>query len=454
MRDRFLWIAVALYAALFTFLGAAKFAVHRNFVDFGIFAQTTASAFGCFCNTVEGSHWAVHFSPILYLAGAVVWFWHSPYALIALQSIALALVMPPVYGLVARRAPRSVARLAVLVVFLYPALAGLAFNDFHENDFAPAAVAWMLWAFDGGYVSAAFLFAALALAVKEDQAIFLIAAGAFGYVRFRNTATGRAALAVGVAAAIVAGAFVLHIQPAAATNPHWSPERFYSWTPADVRALFFGGILARAGFFVLAFMPLLFLPFRSGMMWLAALPIAEVVLSRMPTTFTMGSHYAGAWLGYVFAAFAVAVRSMPAARSRRALLWCAAICVVELLVANPLHPGLNLHRPQARDRALDSYLATLPNDISVASQEEAYTHLALRDPYATVLPEDASLPVAAPFALIDRDYPESPRLQEYGGALDRPCFVAASQRGAITLYRALCAGSRSSRSDSSARTGQ
>lgn len=453
MRDRLLWIAVVVYTVVFTALGIHKYAVHRNFVDFGIFAQTAASAFGCFCNGVEGSHWAFHFSPVLYLAGAAVWVWHSPYALIVLQSLACALVLPPVYGLVARNAGRNTARLALLVAFLYPALAGLTFNDFHENDFAPAAIAWLIWAFDGGYLVAAYAFAALALAVKEDQAYFLIAAAALTYWRFRGTSFGRAALFTGGAAAIVLLEYFRHIQPAAAANLHWAPERFYAWTPQDVHQLFFSGILQRLGFIVLAFLPLLFLPFGSRAILLAILPLAEVLASRMPTTFTMGSHYAGTWIGWVLAAFAFAVRKLPEQKARRALVWCASLCALELIVANPLHPGLNLRPVQPRDAALDVVLRGLPHDMPVATQEEAYTHLALDNPNATVLPENASFPLSQPFALIDRDFPESPRLQEYGPAIGPPCFVPVQRSGAIVLYRMRCAAFINSSSAATARAG-
>jgi hypothetical protein len=188
-------------------------------------------------------------------------------------------------------------------------------------------------------------------------------------------------------------------------------------------------------------------------MWFAVLPLAEVLFSRMSTTFTMGSHYAGAWLGWVLAAFAFAVRKLPVAKARVALTWCAALCVLELLIANPLHPGLNLRPVQPRDVKLDAFLAQLPRDIPVATQEEAYTHLALDDPYATVLPEVAAIPVKEPFALIDRDFPESPRLQEYSPALQPPCFSVAREAGGIVLYRMLCTASTNSRSASIARTG-
>ncbi|MDQ2865026.1 MAG: DUF2079 domain-containing protein [Candidatus Eremiobacteraeota bacterium] len=453
MRDRFLWIAVGVYAGAFTVLGSIKYDVHRNLVDFGIFAQTAASAFGCFCNTVEGSHWAYHFSPILYLAGAVVGFVRSPFALIALQSIACALTLPPLYALVRRSSNVSIARMATVVGFAYPALAGLAFNDFHENDFAPASILWMVWAFERGLPVAACGFAALALCVKEDQAVFLIAAGVAVFARFRGTRFARAGLFVAALSACVLWQYFAYVQPHAAAHAVWAPSRFYAWTMQDVRPFLTIGLLQRVGFIALTFVPLVFLPFRSRLMWLAALPLGEVLLSRMPTTFTMGTHYAGAWIGWVLAAFALVVRRMPELQARRALCWCAALCVVEFIVADPLHPGLNLRGIEARDVRLDAALSALSPYVAVSTQEEAYTHLALSNPRATVFPEHAWMRVTTPFALTDTDFPHSPRLQEYGPAVRAPCFVPVRRFGSVVLYRALCWASSSARSAATARSG-
>jgi uncharacterized membrane protein len=439
VRDRFPWILALLYAALFTLLGTIRYNAHHSFVDFGIFAQTAASAFGCFCNPIEGSHWAFHFSPILYLAGLVLYVWHSPIALIAMQSLACALVIPPVYALVVGRAGRAVARWSALVVALYPALAGLAFVDFHENGFAPAAVAWMLWAFDSGYAIATVVFALLAIAVKEDQALFVGVAAAVGAWRFRGTQPGRIALGTAIVAFVTVFAFFFKIQPHSVANAHWAPTRFYDWTAIDVRALVPQGLLERLGFLLLVFAPLGFLPWRSRFIWLALPPLAEVLLSRMSTTFTLGTHYAGAWLGYVLVAFAFAVRKLPAQRAMRWLWACAALCVLEFAVADPLHPGLNLRAPQPRDAALDALLASLPRNISIATQEEAYTHLALDDPNATLLPENPGERVDTCYVLIDRDYPDSPRLQEYGAAFEKlvaaRAYAPVRISGGIELYR-------------------
>lgn len=438
MKDRLLWIGCLAYAALFTWLGAIKYAVHRNLIDFGIFAQTAASAFGCFCNPIEGSHWAFHFSPILYPVGLVAALVRSPIALIALQAVAGALVAPAIYGLVRARADVGVARLAALIAWLYPPLAGLVFGDFHENGFAPAAVAWTLYAFDAGLMGWTIALGLLTLAVKEDQAIFLAIAGALGAWRFRGTVRGRVAAAIAIVSVAFFALFFLGIRPHAAVAATWQPVRFYAWTLTDVHSLP-QTILERVGFLLLIFAPLLFLPLRSRMIALAIAPLAEVLLSRMPTAFTVGTHYAGAWIGYVLVAFAFAVRRLHLAGVRYALLGCAAVCVLELAVADPLHPGLNLRRVEARDVELDRFLAALPAGVSIATQEEAYTHLALVNPYARLLPESPLTQTEACFVLVDADFPESARLQEYGAALGglqrAGRYVLVDRQGSIQLYR-------------------
>ncbi|HEY8314683.1 MAG TPA: DUF2079 domain-containing protein [Candidatus Baltobacteraceae bacterium] len=448
MRDRSLhdpvpWGLAASYAVVLFALGVVRYGAHRNHVDLGIFAQTAASAFGCFCNAIEGSHYAFHFSPILYVAGAIMLVWKSPLALVALQAVAGGLVIPPIYGIVARRGQRTTARLIAVVVFLYPPLAGLIFNDFHENGLAPSAVAWTLWAFDGGLTPATIAGAVITLAIKEDQAVFLAVAGAFGAWRFRGTTPGRVAAAIGVVSAFVFVYFFTHVQPHVVANSHWAPERFYAWTAADVRALIPSGIAERLGFIALAFAPLLFLPFRVRTMWLAAAPLAEVLLSRMPTTYTIGSHYAGAWIGYVLAAFAFAFafafRRMPETRVRVLLYCCIALCVVEFAVADPLHPKLTLHGRTNADVALDAFLHTLPAQAEVATQEEAYTHLAAIDPHATLLPESSDAVIDSCYVLTDAAFPTSPRLVEAGPLLTR-LVSAGSYRierrdGSVTLYK-------------------
>lgn len=443
MRDRALWTACAIYAAVMFALGFIKYQGHHSLVDLGIFTQTAASAFGCFCNPIEGSHWAFHFSPILYVAGIALAIWHSPLVLTLLQAVAGALAAPPVYALVRERSTQTYARLCALIVLLYPPLLGLIFNDFHENGLAPAAVLWLLWAFTTRRLVAAAIFAAVVLAIKEDQALFLACAGVFSYVAFRKTDAVRARFAA-ITSLISLGVFALFffaIQPHAAANPHWNPTRFYAWSRDDVAHLG-AGILSRLGFIVLAFLPLLFVPLRVAPILLAVPPLAEVLFSRMPTTYTLGSHYAGAWAGYVLFAFALGMAKyyvFDARRAWRTAWWCLGLCVLELTVANPMHPRINLHARSAEDRRLDAFLQTLPESMPVATQEEAYTHLAATHPDATLLPEDPRTNVDSCYVLVDEYYADSPRVAESRPLVEsmrRSGALHAERRdGTITLYK-------------------
>jgi hypothetical protein len=104
-----------------------------------------------------------------------------------------------------------------------------------------------------------------------------------------------------------------------------------------------------------------------------------------------------------------------------------------------MHPGLNLHAVAARDRSLDAYLGKLPADADVATQEEAYAHLALDDPRAMVLPETSAVVPESCYILLDRDYPNSARLEEYGaavvGLVKNGTYALADRSGGIELYR-------------------
>jgi hypothetical protein len=219
------------------------------------------------------------------------------------------------------------------------------------------------------------------------------------------------------------------------TGGAWAPERFYAWNARDWRTLFPAGVLQRVGFLILAFLPLLFIPFRTPAFLVMLAPLGEVLASRMSTTFTMGSHYAGAWAGWALYAFALGL----GLRTQRALYWCITLCVLEFAVANPLHPGTFLHGRAQRDVALDRFLQTLPPKASIATQEEAFTHLAAVDPNVTLLPETPDRPITACYILTDVAYPNSARLQEARPLIQRLFetvrFVAIERDGPITLYK-------------------
>jgi len=428
------WVAAAIHAAFFFALGVVRWRAHRALVDFGLFTQVVASAFSGFSSTFEGvNHWAFHFSPILFACAPFVLLAHSGLALTAIQSIAIALVIPPAY-LIARRRTSAFRALALAgVAAIYPPLAGIDFTDFHENGFAPAATLWLLWALDGRRWSYAYAFLAITLAIKEDQALVMgfLGLGAFFAFRRENDRAGlRFATIALVASLTIFVVYFALIRPLADPLHHWQPTRFYAWRPNDLATIGLQTLPDRLGYLALALAPLCFIPLRSRIMLFALPGFAECLLSREHAPYTMGQHYAALWTPYVLAAFVVAACRL---RSARLIGASAALCLVTYIVANPLHPGYFLRVPDARDARLDARLARLPAQVRIGTQEEAYAHLGMD--------RNAQVGIAGEpdFVLLDREYPDSVWL----GWTDAPLRRAVARgryrlderQGGIELYR-------------------
>src|SRR5580704_10167733 len=152
------------YAVALTLAGINRYAGYHSGADLGEFVQPIATLFSGFGDTPEGgSHFLHHFSPILYLCSPLLLLTHSPIALIAIQAVAGALVAPAIYLLARKHATERIALTAAFVALLYPPLVGVTFTDFHENGFAPAAIAWLIWAVDRRRWFVAAVFVAVAL---------------------------------------------------------------------------------------------------------------------------------------------------------------------------------------------------------------------------------------------------------------------------------------------------
>jgi len=378
---RAVWIAAGLFAVIISALAVDRYVTYHYGADLGLYTQTIASAFNGFSNQVEhGSHFIVHFSPVYYLCAPFLHAVRSPLTLQVLQAIGCGLVAPPLYLFARKRVDARLAAFIAVVALVYPPLVGLSLHEFHENAFAPAAIAWLLWAVDDRRWFAAASFAALALSIKEDEAVILAVLGAgYAIVSLRQHDRPAAIFAGSVALAAVAvlALYFGVIQPA--SGARWFVADFYLGHDADMPH----GIEAIAGrltFLLEVFVPLLFLPLRSRAIWLAVPGLVEVLSSRWPVTYTMGTHYAGVWIAYVLVAFAAALGDIAAKDARRAWLLarvCLALCLLNLIVASPTHWAHYYRLRNAHDAALDRIIAQVPAQSVAASFDEAYTHMSL-----------------------------------------------------------------------------
>lgn len=434
---RRVWIASALFALVISALAVDRYVTYHYGADLGLYTQTILTAFHGFYNQVEhGNHFMVHFSPIYYLCAPILAVFHSPLTLQVLQAAGCALVAPPIYLFARKRVDDRLAATIAIVALIYPPLVGMSLSEFHENAFAPAAIAWLLWAVDERRWAWAALFAALALSIKEDEAVILAVLGA-GYavvsLRRHDRPAAIFASCVSLAAAAVLALYFGVIQPG--TGGRWFVADFYLAHDADLPHGL-ETITGRLTFLLEVFVPLLFVPLRSRAIWLAAPGLTEVLSSRWPVTYTMGTHYAGVWIAYVFVAFVAALSDIARMDAKRAWLLVRisiVLCLLNLIVASPAHWAHYYRLRNVHDGALDRIIAQVPSDSVAASFDEAYTHMSL-NPNARI-----GMYVTPEYFVYDRLYDQAtwrtnivPRLAAVvcGGY-----FVRVASEDGVTLFK-------------------
>ena len=404
-----------------TSLGIDRYITYHSGADLGEFVQTISTPLTGFGDTPEGgSHFLHHFSPLLYLISPLLLALRTPIVLIAVQAIAGALVAPAIYLFARRRMDERLATLTAFVALVYPALVGVVFTDFHENGFAPAAIAWLIWAVDSRRFGIASILVLVTLGIKEDEALMIAVLGS-GFALYSLRRSDRPSAAFGAASAIVAvvvfATYFAAIRPGVGGTGAWFALDYYEGHSFDTPH---GAMIAvgRLTFLLEAFLPLVFVPFFTPGILLVLPGLLEVLTSRWAITYTMGQHYAGVWVGEMLIAYALGVAS--AARrspvvARNLVVASLVLCFLNLAVASPTHWGHYLRKPNAHDAALDALVQHVPPGAGVATYDEVYSHLGF-DPKAQIGFEPDPLP---PYALFDERYDGAawrsiyrPRLQE------------------------------------------
>ena len=190
----FAWITA--FLALLFFLLVSAWTVCRVYsfstpsFDFSIFAQMFHSmrTTGLPVTTIERdgplSHFAVHVSPIYYLLLPFYCLYPRPETLQVLQAAVLASGVIPLWKLGKVHGLNPMLRgLLSLGLLLYPAYAGGASYDIHENAFLTPLMLWLFYGMDrkNGPVTA--VFAILTLTVKEDAAVYVAVAALYLILR-------------------------------------------------------------------------------------------------------------------------------------------------------------------------------------------------------------------------------------------------------------------------------
>lgn len=177
---------VFLYAGVMCYLSLVKYYTFRATAwDLGVFSQSTYTTLNFhtfFYNNLElGSHFHVHFSPVLILCLPFYSILQSPTTLLVLQAIVVASSGIPLYFLAKKDIGSSKLSIAFTAVyFLYPALHGANLYDFHAEAFVPLFGFSSLYFYKNEKWSKYFIFLILLLMIKEDMSLIAMSIGFYG----------------------------------------------------------------------------------------------------------------------------------------------------------------------------------------------------------------------------------------------------------------------------------
>lgn len=223
MRTRpLLWAAVAAYATGFGSLSVLR---HRAYntgrYDLGNMVQTVwNTAHGHVLQMTSGdghqiSRLAAHFDPILVAFAPLWWLWPSPELLLVAQALAIALGALPVFWLARKHVRSEQAGLAfALVYLLYPATEWLTLNEFHPVALACPFLLFAFWYLDEDRLATFALFAALAVATKEEIGFAVAGFGLwYAFRRRERRSRRRIGALISLAGALVSALAVVVVIP-------------------------------------------------------------------------------------------------------------------------------------------------------------------------------------------------------------------------------------------------
>ena len=175
---------------IFAFVGITtvlRYVTYSNSTfDFGIFAQMYEymKQKGTIDTTVERnyllSHFGVHFSPIYYLGLPIYFIFSSPVTVQLIQAFMIALPVVPIILLCRHYKMSPWMTIAVSLLYaLYPATAGGAMYDMHENCFLTFMILMTVWAVEKKKNLFMVVFMLLTFWIKEDAAIYILVLGAY-----------------------------------------------------------------------------------------------------------------------------------------------------------------------------------------------------------------------------------------------------------------------------------
>lgn len=406
-----------IFAVFFSIISLYRLSVFDPQFDTVIFNQAfwnTIHYGELLTNSLEmGSHFGVHFSPILFTILPLYYVIPGPETLFILKTILITLGVVPVYLCAREYLGPKYACVVSLIYFLYPSVQGVAYCDFYETSFFPLFIGLVLWAYLSKRENLMLICGCACLLIKEDVSLLICMVGLVGFWsnRSRPLKENWRYILLIVIPIVVLLSFFLVIKPALSTGNLQAANQFldqYKNIPGNLSD--HNG--NRIYYLFQLFAPLLFIPLAAFSVLVIAIPsFLEILLSPNPEYFYVGQHYSALVIPIIFMSLIIGIKKIAPDSpkklfSRKNLLSMILLCsLVATLLWSPVIPPLQYaiqggpvptweHGP-----TLHRIMGIIPEDVSVAAPMNILPFLTNRhelfmdyNPGADIILLDAKLP--------------------------------------------------------------
>ena len=391
--------ALALFTITFTTLGILRHeALNSHSYDLAIYDQVIWN--------LSRGHWfetsleyyfynflGDHLSLGLTLLSPLYWIYSSPWVLIALQPLAMALAGVPVYWW-AKQSLGPGAALAVIVsyVLFTPTIYVIAI-DFHDIVLAAPLLSFATYFMLKNDIWRFSLFAFPALLVKEEVGLLVCVLGLYWLLGRRQYVLGAGTAVLGLAWAVIAIKLIIPSFNAEGqyyylgrdTSMGGSQEQFLMNLLLNPSSIFTQVVTPEKTRYILHLLtPLAFIPLLApGLVTLVLPTLGYLLLRGESPQFLIITQYAAPIVPFLFYA---TIRGLSRAGSR---VWAPALSVALLTASavgyyyqspGPLSQGFTPQRYTitARAQAAKDLMSTIPPDAGVVAQSDLVPHLSRR----------------------------------------------------------------------------
>ncbi len=347
------------------------------------------------------NHFAVHMSPILFLLAPGYMAFPSPYFLLILQTLALALGAWPLYLLT-----RS--RLVAITYLLYPSLHWVNWFDFHPIAFLVPAFLAAFYFYETKKWWWMSLFLILAASIQED-AVLVVAFFGIYLICKKEWKTGTAIFLLSILYFLLAtklimpayGGGLLRLDRYAQLGGSFSEiaKNFFIHP-----SLFISTIVQWQKFVYLfwLFLPVAFLPLLAPREWILLVPgLAQNLLTNYAPQFAGAYQYDSALIAGIFIATIYGFKNLPnlfaflaptsvlgsglseTLKTRKKISQILIIIsAISLLIRSPISPfnfPTELFKKNERTEAFQKMLERVPKNASVTAHTQIVPHLSQRE---------------------------------------------------------------------------